>query len=78
MPADANARIKGLEAKGFGSSGGDDFLRIDPSRTACIADLIDIGNVDHTVAVLVQLCHLRGLGGGDRDDGVEGEGVDGD
>ena len=78
MPADAQARVKGLKAKGLTAGGGDHLVWVDPVRMARIAHLIHVRNIDHAVAVLVQLCHLCDLGPGNWDDGVEGARVDGD
>ena len=78
VATDAEARVKGLEAKGLAAGGRDHLVWVDAMHVAGVAHLVDVGDVDHPVAVLKQLRHLSHLRPGHGHDRLEDARVDGD
>lgn len=66
VTSDTKTGTESLVAVGLCCSGIDHLIGIDAVSACCIGHLIDVGNVDHAVAVLEQLGHLCNLGLADR------------
>ena len=75
VAAEAGARVEGGEAEGFGGGGADDLPEIDPHLVGGDLELVDESDVHRAVNVFQEFGQLCDLGGGDRDDFLEGCGV---
>ena len=71
MPADARARVEGLEAERLGRGAVDDVPEVDAQLVAELGHLVDERDVDLAVGVLEQLGHLRLARAGRSHDGVD-------
>ena len=71
MPAEAGARLEGLEAERFRRGRLDHLPDVDPHPVAELGELVHERDVDRAVDVLEQLRQLGRLGRGDLVDGVD-------
>ena len=76
-PPRPGARVEGHEAERLGGRGLDHLPDVHVQAVAHERDLVDEADVHAAEGVLEQLHHLRGLGGGDGDDVVDGACVEG-
>ncbi len=67
MAAEAGAGVKGLEAKGLGFGGVDDFVDVDAHAHAKLLELVDQRDIDAAIDVFEELGHLGHRGRADRD-----------
>ena len=65
------SQTKPLESEWLGSRRSDRLLRIDTLGETGVADLVDIGDIDHAVAIFEKLRHLGNLWLGDWNNSVE-------
>ena len=67
VAAEAGAGVKGLEAKGLGFGGFDDFVDVNAHAHAKLLELVDERDIDAAIDVLKQLGHLGHRRAADRD-----------
>lgn len=58
MSTHAKSWVERLESERLSGSCPDHLMGINPVRDTCIADLVDICDVDHAVAILIEFGHL--------------------